>query len=166
MELPVEGVLPRPAATPAIPIRAGVEVTAGEEVFGAAADAGAPVAAAAPDMGAELELELPGPVKDDAGVIEGGGRLVPGGLIKARGALGGLKADDDPEGEGGMRAPPTRVGPRDGDRAGVETKGATGVLAEPHVMALGVVAKVALLVCCGFANPSDVAESPPGVPGC
>lgn len=93
-ELAEDGVWPSPAATPAIPMRAGVDVT-GDGV--AVAD-GADGAVAAVDAGAAaLVLALL-----EAVARESGGAEPPGGLMNARGALGGLNVAEL-DGEGGMR---------------------------------------------------------------
>lgn len=137
VELAVEGVLPMPAATPTIPMRAGVEVAA----LGVLTEA---------DTGAAIALVVPGSET-------GGGSVLEGGLINARGAFGGLNADEPepgPEGEGGMRGP-TRVGPSDGERAGVEADGVV-VEADPQVVADN--GAVAML--CGLTKPSVAAVAP------
>lgn len=104
----MDGVLLIPAALAAAPIRAGVDVTAARLLL---ASGGTAAALALLDT-------------TDAGVlVDGGGRVDPGGLMNARGALGGLKADG-PDGEGGMRPPCTRVGPSEGDRSGAEAEDA------------------------------------------
>ena len=89
-ELAVDGVL----ATPAMPMRAGVEVMAAA----GAALAAAGTAAAIAELGTAA-------VDAAADATVGVGRVLLGGDINARGAFGGLKADEDEvdEGEGGIR---------------------------------------------------------------
>lgn len=119
-----------PIAAPEVPIRAGVEVMDGAAMVGVADD----------DDAAALALVA----MLEAGAIDGGGRFVPGGLMKARGALGGLKLVKV-DGEGGIRPPVcVRVAPNEGDRSGVDA---------PHVVAVGVVV-CPVLVVRGLANPS------------